>query len=151
MRWEFSCRSCSLLVRVDLAAGEFARELSTGIVLLDVDEPKVAYVAFGETASVLVHAGLLETPTQSQRRNYHDETSNTIGAMHPAQLQSARFETPSGLLAQIEQRYASSRPAHVCPRFAAPRCLGLRAVLAVIRRARRDRTPWREVWISRLQ
>jgi hypothetical protein len=48
------------------------------------------------------------------------------------------FETPSGLLAQIEQRCASSR-------FAAPRCFGLRAVVAVIRRARCDRTPWREV------
>jgi hypothetical protein len=59
-------RSCSLLVRVDLAAGEFARELSTGIVLLDVDELKVAYVAFGETASVLVHAGLLETPRKAK-------------------------------------------------------------------------------------
>jgi hypothetical protein len=73
MRWEFICRSCSLLVRVGLATGELARELSTGIVLLDVAEPKVAYVAFGETARVLVHTWPLETPTQSQRRNDHDE------------------------------------------------------------------------------
>jgi hypothetical protein len=66
MRWEFICRSCFLLVRVGLAAGELARELSTGIVLLDVDEPKVAYVAFGETARVLVHAWPLETPARAK-------------------------------------------------------------------------------------
>ena len=60
----------SLLVPVDFSdasnlviekVGQLAQELSARVVLLHVDEPKVAYAAFGNAGSVLVFAWPMET------------------------------------------------------------------------------------------